>query len=103
MNKIIRVRNWTINPKQAYIEDGPDSGEEYLKTCLLPMFRDREVTRVTIDLDGCIGFSVGFLIAAFGDLAVELGAHISDKIIFVSNDRPYLIQEITWLMKGGAR
>ena len=75
-NHMISVlRNFSENPAGRYVTDGPNSGERFRDELLLPALREN--TRVTVDLDGALGFGSSFLEEAFGGL-VRAGFRAKD-------------------------
>lgn len=76
-------------PAGRYKADGPKSGEAFRENMLAPSLRKYD--RVTVDLDGTLGFGSSFLEEAFGGL-VRMGFSASElkkKLIIVSSLSTY--------------
>jgi hypothetical protein len=64
---MISVRNnFSENPSGRYLTDGPNSGQRFRDEWLLPALKANE--KVTVDLDGALGYGSSFLEEAFGGL-----------------------------------
>lgn len=78
-------------------DEGPDSGQEFLETLLLPAFREavENKGKVYINLDGTEGYATSFLESSFGGLARMYNPEQVLQILeFKSDEEPYLIEEI---------
>lgn len=79
--------------------EGDHSAEDFLEKLLLPRFeqsRDRG-ERLKVFLDGTAGYATSFLEGSFGKLQRDVkaqGIMILDHLEFVSEEEPYLIDEI---------
>lgn len=97
MKKTINISiDYTITPGARYIADGDFSGEEFLNKILEPKYRSLgEDEILEINLDGTDGYATSFLDEAFGGLARKYGKNIVlQKLKFISDEEPYLIEEI---------
>lgn len=90
------AKDFSITPGFRYITEGPDSGEEFRQKILEPLFQNKDTQYpITINLDGVIGYATSFLEEAFGGLARKYGKTIvNNRLEFISNDEPLLIEEI---------
>lgn len=67
MNSMISiVKDFSKFPAGRYISDGPNSGEKFRDEILIPELKKNE--KVTVQLDGALGFGSSFLEEAFGGL-----------------------------------
>jgi len=98
MENFIKVSvDFSTTPGARYRSDGKFSGEEFYQTKLKKAFEKALQAKqlLTIDLDGTYGYATSFLSEAFYSLAVDFGsAIVRNNISFISNDEPYLIDEI---------
>lgn len=105
MNKIkfSIARDYTRTPGPRYIWQGKYSGEDFLQSKLLELF-DRVVKEgliLEVDLDHTAGFGPSFLEESFGGLARIRNKQLVIKhIIFISEEEPYLIEEIQDYIKN---
>jgi hypothetical protein len=60
------LSNFSENPSGRYRKDGPFSGERFRDDFLLPLLNKGE--KVTVNLDGALGYGSSFLEEAFGGL-----------------------------------
>lgn len=79
--------------------EGDYSAEDFLERLLLPRFNQSRERgeRLTVYLDGTAGYATSFLEGSFGKLQRDVksqGVKILDHIDFVSEEEPYLIDEI---------
>jgi hypothetical protein len=90
------ARDFSTEPGARYTLSGPYSAEEFLNTVLEPYYESLfEDELLEINLDGTIGYAYSFLDEAFGGLARRHGKeNILKKLVFVSDEEPYLIDEI---------
>ncbi|MEZ5427287.1 MAG: STAS-like domain-containing protein [Pyrinomonadaceae bacterium] len=94
--------NFARVPGPRFEWQGKSSGEEFLKTMLMPKFLEAEKKglQLIVDLDGTEGYSTGFLDGSFGELARDLGfERVMGRLQFITNDEPYLETEIISYMK----
>lgn len=67
MNSMISiVKDFSKFPAGRYNSDGPNSGEKFRDEVLIPELEKNE--KVTVQLDGALGFGSSFLEEAFGGL-----------------------------------
>lgn len=77
--------------------EGQFSAEEFLDTILVGKFKEafESGNKLTIILDGTAGFATSFLEGAFGELVRRVSKKaVKSTIQFISNEEPYLIDEI---------
>jgi hypothetical protein len=88
------AEDFTDAPGGRFRTDGLCSGEEFREMYLEPaMLRNDDTVKVI--LDGVFGLPTGFLEEAFGGLSRKHGAaEVLRKITFVSNEDPYLPDQI---------
>ena len=95
---IFIAKDYTTMPGVRTEEEGTYSGEDFLEKILLPKYKQAvdENKVLVINLDGTEGYATSFLEAAFGGLAREerKSKIIKRKIKFVSNDDPYIVDDI---------
>ena len=83
-------------------DEGDYSGEEFLTKLLKPRFEQALAanSNLLIILDGTEGYATSFLEASFGGLARSHDPDVVlQKIKLVSNDEPYLVEEIQTYIK----
>lgn len=107
MNIVNVSKDFTEFPGPRYCDQGPGSGEEFLKEHLKPAFlRARKSgDRVTVQLDGVkYGYPTSFLEEAFGGLAREFGIDdVQGILVFESTNEPLLEYEIRQYIKEARR
>jgi hypothetical protein len=99
MENVIRisVSEFTETPGSRYKIEGPFSGEEYRDSIVEPKFLEAEGSqkKLLVNLDGPLGYGTSFLEEVFGGLARKYGAkRVLDGINFISEEEPYLIDDI---------
>lgn len=99
--KKLKVTDFTEFPGPRFIALGPDSGEEYRDSVLIPAITEYG-SDIEIDLDGTMGYGSSFLEEAFGGLIrcgidPEIVAEISKHLI--SNEDPSLVVEVQGYIK----
>ena len=103
MNVINVAKDFTECPGPRYREQGPGSGEEFLKDHLRPAFLEARQAgdKVTVQLDGVkYGYPTSFLEEAFGGLAREFGIdEVEGSLVFESANEPLLDYEIRRYIK----
>lgn len=91
------ANDYTRTPGSRYRIEGIYSGEDFRDTILLPKYKEaiQSNERLVINLDGGYGYATSFLEEAFGGMARALKSKdFLDKIDFISEDEPALIEEI---------
>lgn len=95
--RIIKVKDFSITPGSRHRDEGEYSGEEFRETILEPIFKkavDLKM-KVTIDLDGTIGYGTSWLEEVFGGLTRKYSKELVNKHIeIISNEEPYLKEDI---------
>lgn len=96
--------DFSRTPGSRYIEEGDYSGELFRNETLEPAVRRalEEGTKLRIDLDGTAGYGTSFLEEAFGGLVRDCaitGADLLRTLEFVSQEEPYLVEDITGYIK----
>jgi len=102
-NIVIRVKDFSITPGSRYIDEGDFSGEEYREKVLEPIFEKalKSKIKITIDLDGTIGYGTSWLEEVFGGLARKYGVgKVMELLDFKSDEEPYLIHDIKEYIKN---
>jgi len=102
--KVINVKDFSITPGSRYRDEGSKahSGQEFREDYLCPFFDnpDNADMIITINLDGTIGYGTSWLEEVFGGLARKYGNdYILKKIKLISNEEPYLIEDIKEYIK----
>lgn len=103
-NIIVNVRDFSVTPGSRYRVEGTKahSGEEFREELLEPSFKKaiESAQRLIVNLDGTNGYSTSWLEEVFGGLARKYtNKTVLDKIDFVSDEEPYLIEDIKKYMK----
>lgn len=94
--KEIKVSDFTKYPGPRYISLGPNSGEAFRNEVLKPALELNEP--IQVNLDNVFGYGSSFLEEAFGGLVRDGVSPVKMKELvknLVSNDDPYLVEEIT--------
>lgn len=105
MNKIEYsiAKEFSRMPGLRYRDQSPYSGEEFRDDVLIDLF-DRAVrlnAKLEINLDNTFGYGPSFLEEAFGGLARVRGTKkVLEVLSIVSNEEPYLIDEILEYVKN---
>lgn len=94
---VIYVKNFSEFPGPRREVIGPNSGEKFRDTILLPAIQSGSTEVITINLDGTAGYGSSFLEEAFGGLvrhgvSREKMKEIIDNLI--SLEDPSIIEEI---------
>jgi len=102
MKKIVVADDFSVTPGFRYESDGPNSGEEFRKKFLEPLFDDKDSDeRILIDLDGAAGYATSFLEEIFGGLARKYGAEVCKRRLEIKSDEePFLKEEIDEYIKN---
>ena len=96
IRKLSIARDFSKFPAGRYTEDGPESGQVFRETVLVPALENGG--QVCVDLDGTEGYGSSFLEEAFGGLIRKHGFQRSDlgqRLTFVSAEDPSLVIEIS--------
>lgn len=89
MRTITIEKDFSNTPGGRYIKEGPNSGEEFRKNILLPIYKEaiKNGEKLEINFDGCYGYATSFLEEAFGGLVRELKQKgILENIVIISMD-----------------
>ena len=101
---LINICNdFTDTPGARYRSEGDFSGEEFRETILIPKYEEavKSKQQLKIELDGGYGYATSFLEESFGGLArIYQIQEVLDTLLFVSEDEPGLIDEITEYIKN---
>lgn len=94
--KTIRIStDFSNTPWARYKTDGEFSGEAFYEDILKPRFQELwSDERLSIDLDGVYWYPSSFLSESFWHLYKDHGNSIWEKIEFISNDDPLIIDVI---------
>lgn len=91
------LEEFSRTPGGRSTDEGDFSGELFLSDVLKPKF-ERALgcgTKLVVNLDGTAGYATSFLEASFGGLSREYGSEkVLSSIILISEEEPYLIEEI---------
>lgn len=90
-------------PAGRYTTDGPYSGQGFLENKLIPALKNSGSVKIV--LDGTMGYGSSFLEEAFGGLVRLKQWPLSvllNKIEFVSDEEPDLVDEIRGYMRDAA-
>lgn len=103
-NLVINVKDFSITPGSRYRDEGKKShsGQEFREDFLEPMFKKvlDSNSKLIVNLDGTIGYGTSWLEEVFGGLARIYGnAKVEEKIIFISEEEPYLIEDLKQYIK----
>jgi len=103
-NRIINIKDFSITPGSRYRDEGKKShsGQEFREDFLEPIFKEIINTdkKLIVNLDGTIGYGTSWLEEVFGGLARIYGNKIvEDKLIFISEEEPYLIEDLNQYIK----
>ncbi len=99
-NIMIKVSDFTLAPCGRYKSKSTNSGEEFRDDKLVPAFAD--ASKVTVNLDGVIGYSSSFLEEAFGGLVRKMGWSSDDEInerISIFSERADWSEEVMQYMR----
>lgn len=91
------AKDFSITPGPRTISEGSYSAELFLNTILRAAFKNvlSQSKVLTVNLDGTAGFATSFLEESFGCLQRENPSIIvEDHIHFISEEEPYLLEEI---------
>jgi hypothetical protein len=99
MDKIIIciAIDFSSTPGPRTKAEGKFSAEEFLEKILYPKFDQaiKESRIIQVILDGTAGYATSFLEGAFGELVRKRSKRaVLDHLEFISNDEPFLIDEI---------
>lgn len=90
-------KEFTDAPGARYVEDGPNSGEEFYTKFLFPRFKEAQERKIKliVNLDDTWGYASSFISGSFGKLSQDLGAEaVLEVLDFESKDDPMLIVKI---------
>ncbi len=95
------AKDFSETPGPRDRNEGEFSGEEFYEVILKPKYIEAKEKNVKLKiiLDGTYGYGTSFLERSFGELAREYGEDVLDRLEFVSEEEPYLIDEIIEYMK----
>lgn len=96
------AKNFSRFPAGRYLTDGPYSGQAFREKVVEPLLKEGK--RVTIDLDGVMGYGSSFLEEAFGGLVRHgfSAADILKRLSFLSRIDPTVEREIKNYIERGA-
>lgn len=102
MGRVIKVRDFSRTPGTRHTAEGLFSGEDFRNKVMNAAFKealDKHV-KLTIDLDNTIGYGTSWLEEVFGGLARSEGTQkVADTLVFISDEEPYLIDDIKSYIK----
>ena len=86
-------RDFSVVPAGRYLDDGDFNGEKFRENLLIPALQ--KFNSVVIDFDGAEGYGSSFLEESFGGLVRRgIPNNVIDKLSFISNEDPSLVQEV---------
>jgi len=92
----INIKDFSEYPGPRYMRLGPNSGEEFRDSILIPMIK-KHGSQIVINLDGVMGYGSSFLEESFGGLIRAGIPHdLVNELVqrLVSDDDPSRIYEI---------
>ena len=95
-------KDFSITPGSRYRVEGDHSGEEFRETILEPKFDEAEKqdSKIKVILDGGMGYGTSFLEEAFGGLARKYDSEkVLNRLTFISEEEPYLVDDIIEYIK----
>lgn len=100
----IFVKNFSVVPGSRELDEGKKahSGEEFRNVFLEPEFKKiiNNDSKIIVNLDGTIGYGTSWLEEVFGGLARIYGSQtVLNKLSFISEEEPYLIDDINEYIK----
>jgi hypothetical protein len=98
------ARDFSRTPGPRYIKEGKWSGELFRTQQFFNIFNDaiNNNKKVTVDLDGTLGYGTSFLEEIFGGLIREHHLdynQILNHLEIISNEEPYLTNDILAYLK----
>lgn len=91
------AKDFSKTPGPRYKKEGSFSAELFRETILDKKFKEvlDRGGRITIILDGTLGYGTSFLEETFGGLAREYGANsVMDNVEIISTEEPWLLDDI---------
>ncbi len=101
MDIIVKVSKFSKTPGTRHASEGIFSGEDFRKI-IDPKFKEalNNHVKLIVDLDNTIGYGAPWLEEVFGGLArLEGVKEVTDTLAFISNEEPYLIDDINGYIK----
>lgn len=104
-NVIVLVKDFSRTPGSRELDEGKraHTGEDFRDNFLEPAFKTVLNTnqKLIVNLDGTIGYGTSWLEEVFGGLARKYGNElVYSKLDFVSNEEPYLVDDILEYIKN---
>ncbi len=99
--KVINIsvaQDFSITPGPRYRDEGDFSGQEFRESIIVPAYdiARKQGEKLVINLDGTIGYGTSFLEEVFGGLARAYSTdEVLETLVIVSNEEPYLLDDIT--------
>ncbi len=93
------ANEYTKTPGARYISDGDFSGQDFREKFLEKHFKNGSKEKITVILDGVMGYATSFLEESFGGLVRKFGDKYSkndifERFDFISNEEPACRDEI---------
>ena len=102
--KISVCENFSPFPGARHRINGPYSGEEFRETLLEPLFEDKTVENIEVDLDGVDGYATSFLEETFGGLVRKYGHHeVKERLTIKSEEDQSLKPLVSKYMREANR
>lgn len=105
MKKSIKIANdFTDFVGHRFRTDGPKSGQEFREDFLEPLFRDKSISEIEIDMDDSWNYPTSFLEETFGGLVRIFGKReVENKIKLISRQDTSLIRRINNFIEKAAK
>jgi len=97
MEHSISVADFSVTPGPRLKVEGAFSGELFRETVLKPAFENaiQKGNKLTVNLDGTLGYGTSFLEEAFGGLAREKEVKsVLNNLAIIATEEPYLVEDI---------
>ena len=99
------AKEFSITPGPRYAVEGDHSGETFVNEFFERVFLDalEKKCKIIVNLDGTLGYGTSFLEEVFGGLTRKYGKErVLNTLDFVSNEEPYLIDDILEYIEDAA-
>ncbi len=91
------AKDFSLTPGPRVISEGPFSGQLFRQTILEPKYIEARKAdkKITVDLDGTLGYGPSFLEEIFGGLArIYPENEVAETLKIISHEEEYLVEEI---------
>ncbi|MBL7997638.1 MAG: STAS-like domain-containing protein [Candidatus Kapabacteria bacterium] len=105
---LLKVSDFSKSPGPRYKYLGPNSGEEYRDSVLLPAFNSARESKtkliVNLDLSGDDGYGSSFLDESFGELVRRFTLdEVNQTLMFQAPNEPWWIDEVRFIMNDASK